>query len=72
LRKESILSTIGDYLIRIVRQDNKDFGAISCGYVRSARANGDFALARGAPMPQRFDEIRAESFHCVPASNPFF
>jgi hypothetical protein len=44
------LRAVGDYLIRIKRQHGKNFRAVRRGHVRTAAANGDLALARGASV----------------------
>jgi hypothetical protein len=64
------LGTVGDHLIRIVCQDGKNFRAVGCSEVRSARTDCDFALAGGTSVAQGVDQVRAESFHRLPASNP--
>src|SRR5712664_1894651 len=71
LREKSVLGAVGDYLVGIVCQDGKNFGAIRCREMRATGANRDFALARGASVAQCIDKFRAESFHRVPASNFF-
>ncbi len=61
--KERILRAVGDYLIRIVRQDGKNFCSVRRCEVRAASTDSNLALAGSASAAKRFDQIWTESFH---------
>ncbi len=70
LRKERLLSPLGNHFVGVAGEHGEYFGAIGGRKVRTAGADGKFTFSRSAAVPQIFDDIRAERFHRVPALNP--
>jgi len=51
-REDGVACAAGDHFVRIAREDGKDFRAVRRQKMRAAGANGQLALARGAPVPK--------------------
>jgi hypothetical protein len=66
-RQQCFLSTGGNHLIGIVRENGENLDAVDRGDVRTGAADGDFALAGSTAVTEFVKNFRGEGFHWVPA-----